>query len=164
MAFRIPSLKKARKQEECYYPALAPSHLRFLLLNHHLKGKLNIVNFSLTHSSVHWRYMFYTLWKGSHTSKQSWATRWLIDKESVSTSNTSSASKEGNMHFYVKCECTTGMSEPQPFLLQNGTFHRIAASQNGCSCQFADERPERGYYDESDIILCVKYLNKCFSW
>jgi len=117
MAFRIPSLKKARKQEECYYPGLAPSHLRFLLLNHHLKkGKLNIVNFNLTHSSVHWRYMLYTLWKGSHTSKQSWATRWLIDKESVSTSNTSSASKEGkhaltcelcmrNMHVWTSNFC-----------------------------------------------------------
>ena len=31
----------------------------------------------------------------------------------------------------------------------------IAASQNCHSCQFADKRGERGYYDESDIVLSV---------
>jgi len=35
-------------------------------------------------------------------------------------------------------------------------LRRIAASQNCHSCQFANKRAERGYYDESDIVLCVK--------
>ena len=29
------------------------------------------------------------------------------------------------------------------------------ASQNCHSYQFADKRAERGYYDESDVVLCV---------
>ena len=33
---------------------------------------------------------------------------------------------------------------------------RTAASQNCHSCQFANKQAERGYYDESDIVLCVK--------
>jgi len=28
-------------------------------------------------------------------------------------------------------------------------------SPNCHSCQFADKRAERGYYDESDVVLCV---------
>ena len=46
-------------------------------------------------------------------------------------------------------------SEPRP---QNGVvleLYRTAASQNCHSCQFADKQAERGYYDESDVPLCV---------
>ena len=42
---------------------------------------------------------------------------------------------------------------------QNGVvleLRRIAASQNCHSCQFANKWAERGYYDESDIVLYVK--------
>ena len=42
---------------------------------------------------------------------------------------------------------------------QNGVvleLRGIAASQNCHSCQFANKQAERGYYDESDIVLCVK--------
>ena len=35
-------------------------------------------------------------------------------------------------------------------------LRRIAANQNCHSCQFANKRAERGYYDESDIVLCIK--------
>jgi len=33
---------------------------------------------------------------------------------------------------------------------------RITASRNCHSCQFANKRAERDYYNESDIVLCVK--------
>jgi len=50
-------------------------------------------------------------------------------------------------------------SEPRPVCVaQNGVvleLRRTAASQNFHSCQFADKRAERGYYDKSDIVLCV---------
>ena len=46
-------------------------------------------------------------------------------------------------------------SEPRP---ENGVVLELCktpASQNCHSCQFADKRAERGYCDESDIVLCV---------
>jgi len=48
-------------------------------------------------------------------------------------------------------------------LPQNGVRLELlntAASQNFLSCQFADKLAEKGFYDESDVIL----LNNCFSW
>ena len=45
------------------------------------------------------------------------------------------------------------------FVAQNGVMLQLcetAASQNHHSCHFADKGAERGYCDESDVILCVK--------
>ena len=45
------------------------------------------------------------------------------------------------------------------FVAQNGVVLeccRTAASQNRHSYQFADKWAERGYYDESDVVECVK--------
>ena len=49
-------------------------------------------------------------------------------------------------------------------LPQNGVIRRTTTSQNCHSCQFLDERAERGYYNRSDVVLHVKWLNNCFSW
>jgi len=41
---------------------------------------------------------------------------------------------------------------------QNGVvveLRKTTASQNCHSCQFADKQDERGYYDESDFVLCM---------
>jgi len=49
---------------------------------------------------------------------------------------------------------TIGKSEPA----QNGVvleLRRTAASRNCHFCQFADKWAERGYYDDSDVVLCV---------
>jgi len=35
-------------------------------------------------------------------------------------------------------------------------LRRTVASQNCHSCQFADKRAKRGYYDESDVVMYVK--------
>ena len=50
-------------------------------------------------------------------------------------------------------------AEPWPFVCCS-KWHRVRASQNhsepNChSCQFADKWAERGYYDESNVALCV---------
>ena len=49
--------------------------------------------------------------------------------------------------FYTE-QCTT------PSLFHN--FEESQLCQNCHSCQFANKRAERGYYDQSDIVLCVK--------
>ena len=52
-------------------------------------------------------------------------------------------------------------------LPQNGIvleLCRTAASQNHHCYQFAGKWAERGYCDESDVVLCVKQLKNCFSW
>jgi len=64
------------------------------------------------------------------------------------------------MRLYVNCACTIGTSLNLNLLCvaQNGVvleIRRTAASQNYHSCQFADKWAERGYYDESDIVLCM---------
>ena len=50
-------------------------------------------------------------------------------------------------------------SEPRHVCCSKWRCVRTAASQNFHSCQFADKQAdkqaERGYYDESDIVLCV---------
>ena len=63
------------------------------------------------------------------------------------------------MRLHVNCACALGTRLNLDLLCvaQNGAvleLRRIAASQNCHSCQFANERAERGYYDESDIVLC----------
>ena len=45
------------------------------------------------------------------------------------------------------------------FVAQNGVMLQLrgtAASQNRHSCQFADKWAERGYYNQSDVVLCMK--------
>ena len=32
----------------------------------------------------------------------------------------------------------------------------VVASQNRHSCQLADKQAERGYYNERNVVLCVK--------
>ena len=51
------------------------------------------------------------------------------------------------MGLHVNCACAIGTRL---------NLDLFAASQNCRSCQFANKRAERGYYDESDIALCVK--------
>jgi len=65
------------------------------------------------------------------------------------------------MRLQVHCACAIGTRLNLDLLCvaQNGIvleLRRIAASQNCYSCQFANKRAERGYYNESDIVLCVK--------
>jgi len=64
------------------------------------------------------------------------------------------------MRLYVNCACATGTGLKLDLLCiaQNGVvleLHKTTASQNCYSCQFADKRDEKGYYDESNVILCV---------
>ena len=64
------------------------------------------------------------------------------------------------MRLHVNCACAIGTSLNLDLLCvaENGIvleLFRTAASQNCHSCQFADKQGERGYYDESDVVLCV---------
>jgi len=61
------------------------------------------------------------------------------------------------MRVHVNCACAIGTSLNLD-LAENGVvleLRRTAASQNCHFCEFADKRGERGYYDESDVVLCV---------
>ena len=65
------------------------------------------------------------------------------------------------MRLHVNYACAIGARLNLDLLCvaQNGVvleLCRITASQNCRSCQYANKRAERGYYDESDIVLCVK--------
>ena len=63
------------------------------------------------------------------------------------------------LHVNYTCAIGTRLNLDLLCVAQNGVvleLRRIAASQNCHSCQFANKRAERGYYDESDIVLCVK--------
>jgi len=64
------------------------------------------------------------------------------------------------MRLHVNCTCPIGTSLNLDLLCvaQNGVMlelHITADSQNCHSCQFADKQDERGYYDESDVVLCM---------
>ena len=64
------------------------------------------------------------------------------------------------MRLQVNCACAIGTSlNLDPLCVaENGVvleLRRTAASQNCHSCQFADKRDERGYYDESDVVVCM---------
>jgi len=64
------------------------------------------------------------------------------------------------MCLHVNCACAIGTRLNLDLLCvaQNGIvleLRRITASQNCHSCQFANKLAERGYYDESNIILCM---------
>jgi len=61
------------------------------------------------------------------------------------------------MRLHVNCACAIGTSLNLNLLrvAQNGIvleLRKTAASQNCHSCQLADKRAERGYYDESDVL------------
>jgi len=65
------------------------------------------------------------------------------------------------MCLHVNCVCAIGIRLNLDLLrvAQNGIvleLCRTAPSQNCHSCQLADKRAERGYYNENDVILCVK--------
>ena len=63
------------------------------------------------------------------------------------------------LHVNYACAIGTRLNLDLLCVAQNGVvleLRRIAASQNCHSCQFASKRAERGYYDESDIVLCEK--------
>ena len=65
------------------------------------------------------------------------------------------------MRLHVNCACAVGTSLNLDLLCvaQNSVMlklRRTAASQNCHSCQFANKRVERGYYDKGDVVLCVK--------
>ena len=63
------------------------------------------------------------------------------------------------LHVNYACAIGTHLNLDLLCVAQNGVvleLRRIAASPNCHSCQFANKRVERGYYDESNIILCVK--------
>jgi len=63
------------------------------------------------------------------------------------------------LHVNYACAIDTPLNLNLLCVAQNGVeleLRRIAASQNCHSCQFANKRAEMGYYDESDIVLCVK--------
>jgi len=58
------------------------------------------------------------------------------------------------MHLHVNCACVIGtrLNLDLLFVAQNGIvieLHRTTASQNCHSCQLADKRAERGYYEEN---------------
>jgi len=78
-------------------------------------------------------------------------------KDLESTSNAAIISKEWQNAF--ACAIGTRLNLDLLCVAQNGIvleLRRIEASQNCHFCQFANKRAERGYYDESDIVLCVK--------
>jgi len=58
----------------------------------------------------------------------------------------------------IACELRTSLNLDLLCVAENGVgleLRRTATSQNCHSCQFADKRGERGYYDENDVVLCV---------
>ena len=62
------------------------------------------------------------------------------------------------LHVNSACAIGTGLNLDLLCVAENGVvleLRRTAASQNCHSCQFADKRGERGYYDESDVVLYV---------
>ena len=74
--------------------------------------------------------------------------------------------KEHNMRLHVKCACAIGGTRDL-WLPQNGVvlqFRRMVASQNCCSCQFADKRAQRLYCGESGVVLCLNELKDSFRW
>ena len=63
------------------------------------------------------------------------------------------------LHVNYACAIGTRLNLDLLCVAQNGVvleLHRITASENCHSCQFANKRAERGYYDKSDIILYMK--------
>jgi len=61
----------------------------------------------------------------------------------------------------MNCACAIGtrLNLDLLFVAQNGVVLQLrgtAASQNRHSCQFADKRAERGYNNQSHVILCMK--------
>jgi len=63
------------------------------------------------------------------------------------------------LHVNYACAIGTRLNLDLLCAAQNDVMlelRRIAASQNCHSCQFANKRAERGYYNESDIVLCMK--------
>ena len=83
-----------------------------------------------------------------------------IEKDSVSTSNTTITRKGLNTCLHLNCACTIPCLNVDLLccLKMASCLQpcRIVASDNHCSCHFALKRAERGYYDESDVVLCVK--------
>jgi len=64
------------------------------------------------------------------------------------------------MQLHVNCTCAidTSLNLDLLCVAQNGVVLELCittASQNCYSCQFADKWGERGYYDESDVVLCI---------
>ena len=64
------------------------------------------------------------------------------------------------MRLDVNCACAirTRLNLDLLCVAQNGVvleLRRTTASQNRRSGEFADKWGERGYYDESDVVLCV---------
>ena len=62
------------------------------------------------------------------------------------------------LHVNSACAIDTGLNLDLLCVAENGVvleLCRTAARQNCHYCQFADKRGERGYYDESDVVLCV---------
>jgi len=61
---------------------------------------------------------------------------------------------------HVNCVCTIGtcLKLNLWFSVSNVMLElgRTAASQNHHSCRFADKRAKRGYYNKSNVVLCVK--------
>ena len=69
------------------------------------------------------------------------------------------------MHLHVNCACAIGTHLNLNLLCVAQSdvvleLCRTTASQNPHSHQFADKRAERGYYNESNVVLCV---NNCFT-
>ena len=63
------------------------------------------------------------------------------------------------LHVNYACAIGTRLNLDLLCVAQNGVvleLRRITARQNCHSCQFANKWAERGYYDKSDIVLCVK--------
>jgi len=62
-------------------------------------------------------------------------------------------------HLNYACAIGTRLNLDLLCVAQNGIvleLCRITASQSFDSCQFANKQNEKGYYDESDIVLCMK--------
>jgi len=64
------------------------------------------------------------------------------------------------VHLHVNCTCTIGtrLNLDPLYVAQNGVvleLCRTVVSQNCHSRQFADKQAEWGFYDKSDVVLCV---------
>ena len=61
------------------------------------------------------------------------------------------------MQLHVNCACAMGTSLNLDLLCvaENGIVLELCRTAASHSCRFADKRGERGYYDESNVVLCV---------
>ena len=68
-----------------------------------------------------------------------------------------------SLHLHVNCAFTiiVGTCVNLDLLFVASKWHRVTTLQNHSWPKLLGLLYK---YDESDVVLCIKYLNKCFNW